>query len=183
MTARVLVTYATRYGSTQEVAEAIAATLRERGIEVDLKAMREVRILEGHGAVVLGAPFYMGRWHEDARRFLSDHREALTERPVAVFALGPVSTDEQEMRESRGQLDEELAKNPWLAPVALTMFGGRYDPSKLSISHKLLAALPASPLHGLPASDVRDWTEIQAWASELAAVLQPASPRSGGAER
>lgn len=151
MTAPVLVTYATRYGSTQEV-----------------------RTLEGHGAVVLGAPFYMGRWHNDAQRFLARHREALTERLVAVFALGPLSTGE--MQESREQLDEELEKHPWLTPVALEMFGGRYDPSKLSFSHRLLTALPASPLHGLPPIDLRDWTEIHAWASDLAPKLQPVSP-------
>jgi flavorubredoxin len=36
MSASVLVAYATRYGSTQEVAEAVAATLREGGLEVDV---------------------------------------------------------------------------------------------------------------------------------------------------
>jgi menaquinone-dependent protoporphyrinogen oxidase len=132
MTAPVLVAYATRYGSTQEVAETVAATLREGGIEVDVHPMQEVRTLEGYGAVVLGAPLYMGRWHKDAQGFLSQHREALTERPVAVFALGPLSTDEQEVRESRNALDEELEKYSWLTPVTVEMFGGRYDPSELA---------------------------------------------------
>jgi hypothetical protein len=43
----VLVAYATRYGSTQEVAQTIAATLREAGLEVDVQPMREVKILNG----------------------------------------------------------------------------------------------------------------------------------------
>src|SRR5439155_16364683 len=54
MSASVLVGYATRYGSTQEVAEAVAATLRERGLEVDIQPMREVRTLERYRAIVLG---------------------------------------------------------------------------------------------------------------------------------
>jgi menaquinone-dependent protoporphyrinogen oxidase len=107
----------------------------------------------------------MGRWHKDAQRFLLEHREALTERPVAIFALGPLSDDEQEILESRNQLDEELARYPWLTPIALEMFGGKYDPSELSLTHRLLTALPASPLHGMPASDMRDWTAIRTWAS------------------
>lgn len=176
MTAPVLVAYATRYGSTQEVAEAIAATLRERGLEVDLRPMSETRALEGYRAVVLGAPLYISHLHKDAQSFLSRHREVLAQRSVAVFALGPVSTDEQEMLESRNVLDEELEKYPWLTPIALEMFGGRYDPSKLGLSHRLLAALPASPLHGLPASDVQNWTTIHAWASDLAEKLRSASP-------
>jgi menaquinone-dependent protoporphyrinogen oxidase len=95
MSDSVLVAYATSYGSTLEVAEAVAATLRERGLEVDIQPMRQVRTLAGYSAVVLGAPLYMFRWHKDARRFLSRHRQALTKHPpesirVAIFALGPL---------------------------------------------------------------------------------------------
>ncbi|MDE3089585.1 MAG: flavodoxin domain-containing protein, partial [Chloroflexota bacterium] len=131
MSGSILVTYATRYGSTQEVAEAIAATLRERGLAADIQPMRQVRTLAGYSAVVLGAPLFMFRWHKDALRFLSRHREALTEQPVAIFALGPIHDDEKERQDSRAQLDKELAKFPWLTPVALEVFGGKYDPAKL----------------------------------------------------
>lgn len=176
MNTSILVAYATRYGSTQEVAEAVAGALREGGLEVAIQQMREVRSLEGYGAVVLGAPLYIGHWHKDAHQFLAQHRAALTQRPVAIFALGPAATgDEQEWQGSRANLDQELATIPWLTPVAVELFGGKYEPAKLSFSHKLLAALPASPLHGLPPSDLRDWTAIRAWANNLAAKLQPAA--------
>jgi len=169
MSTSILVTYATRYGSTQEVAEAVAATLREYELAVDIQPMREVRTLAGYSAVVLGAPLFMFRWHEDALRFLSRHREALMERQVAIFALGPVHDpyDEAEWQDSHGQLDKELAKYPWLAPVSLEMFGGKYDPAKLRFPVNLLAGKE-------PASDLRDWTAIRAWAGSLAAKLGPA---------
>jgi len=171
MSDSILVAYATRYGSTQEVAEAVAATMRDSGLEVDLQPMRQVRTLEGYRAVVLGAPLYIGRWHKDAQRFLSLHQETLTQRPVAIFTLGPTRPDEKEWEGVHAQLDQELAKVPWLTPIAVELFGGKYDPAKLSFFHKLLATLPASPLHQMPASDVRDWTAIRAWASDLAAKL------------
>jgi menaquinone-dependent protoporphyrinogen oxidase len=171
----ILVAYATRYGSTQEVAEAVAATLRDSGLEVDLQPMRQVRTLAGYSAVVLGAPLYIGRWHKDAQRFLSLHQEALTQRPVAVFTLGPTQPDE-EWEGVHAQLAQELAKYPWLTPVALELFGGKYDPAELRFPDKLLASLPASPLHQIPASDLRDWTAIRAWAGNLAAKLEPALP-------
>ena len=177
MESKVLVAYASKYGSTQEVAEAVAATLREDRLEVELQPMRKVRTLAGYCAVVLGAPLYIGAWHKDALSFLSRHREALTERPVAIFALGPTHTDEKEMQGSRAQLDKELAKFPWLTPIALELFVGRYDPAKFNLPDRLVASLPASPLHGIPASDVRDWTAIRAWASNLAAKIQPALPQ------
>ena len=168
----ILVGYATRYGSTQQVAEAVAATLRENELEVDIQPMREVRTLAGYSAVVLGAPLFMFRWHKDALRFLSRHRQALTERPVAVFALGPTHDpyDEEEWQDSCAQLDKELAKFPWLTPVALEMFGGKYDPAKLRFPINLLAGKE-------PASDLRDWTAIRAWASNLAAKFQPTLPQ------
>jgi menaquinone-dependent protoporphyrinogen oxidase len=171
MSTSVLVGYATRYGSTQEVAEAVAATLRECGLAVDVQPLRQVRTLAGYSAVVVGAALYMFRWHKDARRFLSRHRQALTERPVAIFALGPVHDprDEEEWQNSRAQLDKELANFPWLSPVALEMFGGKYAPEKLRFPISLFAGSE-------PASDLRDWTAIRAWASDLAPKLEPAVP-------
>jgi menaquinone-dependent protoporphyrinogen oxidase len=166
-----LVGYATSYGSTREVAEAVAATLRERGLQVDIQPVRKVRTLTGYSAVVLGAPLLMFRWHKDTRRFLSRHRKALAELPVAVFALGPVHDpyDEQEWQNSRAQLDKELAKFPWLTPVALEMFGGKYDPEKLRFPINLFAGEE-------PTSDLRDWTAIRVWATDLAAKFEPALP-------
>ena len=163
MTALILVAYATKHGSTQEVAEAIAATLREHALEVEVQPASEVRALDRYGAVVLGAPLYSGRWHGDASRFLKRHRTALSERPVAIFALGPRSAAEEERRGSREQLDRALAKASWLAPVAIEVFGGVIDPAKLRF-----------PFNRMPASDARDWTAICAWASSLATQFQPA---------
>jgi menaquinone-dependent protoporphyrinogen oxidase len=119
----------------------------------------------------------MFRWHKDARRFLSRHRQALTERPVAVFALGPVQDphNEEEWQNSWSQLDKELANFPWLAPVALEMFGGKYDPEKLRFPISLFAG-------NEPASDLRDWTAIRTWASNLAPKLEPALPYSAREE-
>jgi menaquinone-dependent protoporphyrinogen oxidase len=108
----------------------------------------------------------MFRWHKDALRFLSRHRKALTERPVAVFALGPTHDpyDEKEWQDSRDQLDKELSQFPWLTPVALEMFGGKYDPAKLRFPINWLAGKE-------PASDLRDWTVIRAWAADLKPIL------------
>jgi len=171
MSVRILVAYATRQGSTQEVAEAVAATLREQGLEVDVQPMREVRTLGGYSVVVLGAPLYMFHWHQDALHFLSRHREALTQQPVAIFALGPFHADAKEFQVVREQLDKELAKFPWLAPKAIEIFGGKFDPKKLGFPYSLLPAL-----RNMPASDVRDWAAIRAWASSQAAGLLPTVP-------
>jgi len=168
MSASVLVAYATRHGSTQEVAETIAATLRECGLQVDIQPMQEVQTLDPYRAVVLGTPIYMCIFHRDTTHFLEQHRSALTTRPVAIFALGALHADEEEFQLAREQLDKELAKFPWLTAQATATFGGKFDPANLDYPLNLMA-----PLRNMPVSDMRDWTAIRAWASDLAAQFQP----------
>jgi menaquinone-dependent protoporphyrinogen oxidase len=158
----VLVVYATSYGSTQEVAEAIAASLLENGSKVDIMPAREVKSLDKYTAVVVGSGLYMSKWHKDARGFLSRHREALSERPVAIFSLGPVQNVDKEWEDARFQLDQEIAKFPWLKPVAHEILGGVLDPTKLRFPASLFAK-------SIPAGDVRDWSKIRAWANDLPA--------------
>lgn len=180
MPAPILIAYASKYGSTQEVAESIGVTLREQGFDVDVMPMNHVRDLDAREAAVLGTPIYMGRLHGDASAFLTEHMDALASLPVEVFALGPVNSNGDEVRGSREQLEAELARYPLLSPVAVQLFGGKYDPSKLSFAHKMVAVMPASSLHHRPASDIRDWNVIRSWAGGLVERLHPV-PRSTSA--
>ncbi len=125
MEMKVLVAFATTHGSTQEAAGVVAETLRGQGLEVDLRPARDVRSLEGYGAVVLGAPIYMFHLHQDTQRFLSRHQKALSGLPVAVFAGGPFGKgDGSEWQEVRKSLDKDLARYAWLAPVSVEVIGG-----------------------------------------------------------
>lgn len=163
MTTTVLVAYATKYGSTKEVAEAVAATLREHGLEAEFRPAREVHSLDGYGAVVLGAALYMGRWHQDARTFLRRHHKALLRLPVAIFALGPLSAAEKEKLGSRAQLDRALKAFYWLTPISIDVFGGAIDPTRLHF-----------PFNHMPKGDARNWTAIRDWASLLVPSFWPA---------
>ena len=173
MSVRVIVAYATKYGSTRDVAETIAEVLREGGLAVDLEPARTVKRLDDYNAVVLGAPIYIGTWHKDAKSFLAQHQQALAKRAVAIFGLGPIHPDEKEHTEALVQLQKELAKFTWLTPVCVEMFGGKLDPHALRFPDSLLVSLPASPLHNAPASDARDWEAIRAWACSVALRLKP----------
>jgi len=166
METKVLVAYATSYDSTKEIAEVISETLRSQGLAVDLQPIRKVRILEGYSAVVLGAPLYMFRLPKEALHFLSRHREMLADRlPLAIFAGGPFGKgDGKEWQEVRAKFDSELAKFPGLTPISVLMVGGRFDPAKLRLPYSLIPALKK-----MPASDLRDWVAIRAWANSLAA--------------
>jgi len=156
---QVLIAYATRNGSTQQVAAAIGAAMRAGGAEAGLRSARTVREpLTGYALVVLGAPLYSGRWHSDARRFLRRHRAELAAVPVAVFAMGPRRDTEDAWQSSRAQLDRALARYGWLAPAAVTVFGGVDPPGRGSRERR----------------DLRDWDAIRAWAGDI--LARPGTP-------
>ncbi len=170
MMTQVLVAYGTRYGSTREVAETVAATLVEQGIQTDVKQAREVRSLDGYDAVVLGTPLYMGALHKDVRALLEKNQAALEHKPFALFALGPIKADDGRDA-SREQLLTALSKLAVPTPASTAVFVGAYDPARLGFKDKMIAALPASLLHGEPAHDDRDWDAVRAWTRGLAERL------------
>jgi menaquinone-dependent protoporphyrinogen oxidase len=161
----VLVAYATKYGATREVADAVAAAFREHGVKADVRPARDVRSLDGYSAVVLGGALYFFRWHSDARRFLARHRKALSKVPAAVFALGPIDDTPDGFADARKHLDGTLTKASWLAPVSVAVFGGRVEPSALRFPDNNPA------FKAMPPSDIRDWTAIRAWADSLVEPL------------
>jgi len=164
--ASILVTYATRYGSTREVAEEVAKRVRAHGQAVDVQSVDEVDSLEGFDAVVLGSGLYVGGMLKDAYTFLNRHQAILETLPVAVFVLGPLTGD-QVRDDHHKQLDDALAKVAWLKPVAAEEFVGKYDPAHLRFTDKLASVLPVSPLYHETAHDERDWAAIDGWADHL----------------
>jgi len=69
----------------------------------------------------------------------------------------------------RANLDKELLQFPWFEPVAVEVFGGKFDPAALRFPYNLVPGLKK-----MPVSDIRDWDAIRAWAGGLPARLQPA---------
>ena len=88
---KILVTYATKNGSTTDVAQAIASRLREHGCSVEIQPVNDVRDLKEYGFLVAGAPIYSGRWLNGAHRILKQVSKLSTEQTpnIALFALGP----------------------------------------------------------------------------------------------
>lgn len=155
-----LIVYATRHGSTREVA---AAIWRELGDDyrAEVKAAEDVRNLDGVRAVVLGGCLYMGHWHHDAVRFLKRFRSELAEIPLAVYALGPKTMAAEDVAGSRKQLEHALARVTEIDPRSVAVFGGVINPKKLPF-----------PFNHLPKSDARDWDEIRSWTRELPDALE-----------
>jgi menaquinone-dependent protoporphyrinogen oxidase len=164
MTDPVLVAYGTRHGATAEVSEVVAETLREAGIITELLPAADVESVFGYGGIVIGAAIYMGRLHADVRHLLKRFADELAAMRVAVFAMGPRTTEPGDLDASRAQLDAALSRVPAVSPVSTTVFGGVLDPAELHF-----------PLTLLPAVDARDWYAIRTWASLIASRMQSTS--------
>jgi menaquinone-dependent protoporphyrinogen oxidase len=167
MSQKILIAYATRYGSTREVAEKISDHIKLEGYCVELIPCKEVESLESYKFIIFGTPLYIGRMLKDAKSFLVKHQDELSKKPVAIFSLGPLRQVQHDLESTRSQLDQELKQFPWLKPVSIEMFGGKYDPKQLHFPDKFLTLLPASPLYKIPAIDNRNWKDIEKFINEL----------------
>jgi menaquinone-dependent protoporphyrinogen oxidase len=156
----VLVAYATERGSTGEIAEAVAETLRDAGLEVDLIHAARVRSLHSYRAVVVGGAIAIGHLHPDAQQLLRRFRDQLNALHLAVFGVGSRTTEPSNLEACRRQLDTALERVPEAQPFAVTVFGGVLDPAELR-----------SPFNPLPAVDARDWFAIRMWAALVASRL------------
>lgn len=163
----VLVAYSSKRGSTAEIAETVAATLRREGLGVCLEPVDAVANLEPYDAVVLGSAVYMKRWRGDAKHFLKKHRKALRQKPFWVFSSGPVgdpANDDPDWLEPP-KLAEKVEEMGGRAHV---VFGGRVPAEPQGIMERAMA-------EGVPKEfrDRRDWDKIRGWAQQVAAELAP----------
>ncbi|MGA2666083.1 MAG: flavodoxin domain-containing protein [Nitrososphaerales archaeon] len=175
---KVLVAYASRYGATKGIAEFIGARLAQRGIQAEV---RDVRDLDGPGEIdasVIGSALYMFRWMKDAKRFVSRNREALASHPVWLFSSGPVGTKTTDAR-GRDLLEasgpRELGElREMLTPRDHRVFFGAFDGSRLRGTDGLfyrMARRSKDARESMPEGDYRNWKAIEAWADGIAQAL------------
>ncbi|WP_028927856.1 flavodoxin domain-containing protein [Pseudonocardia acaciae] len=159
--AEVLVAYATKRGSTEEIASVIADEIGERGPRVHLRDAREVHDLLGYHAVVLGSALYNGRWQRPAVRLLRQHLAELARMRVWLFQSGPLDERVHPPTTPRAvlRLLPRIGADP---PIT---FAGRLDAGTARgfIARKMVE-------HGR-AGDFRDWDAIRAWAAGIADAL------------
>jgi menaquinone-dependent protoporphyrinogen oxidase len=162
--ARILVAYATKHGSTAEIAQAIGKELLAAGHAVDVMEMGTVASLGGYNAVIIGGPVYIGKM-VGAGKFVRRHADELKKLPVAGFivCLSAVSKDPSGMENTEKVLHAALSP---LQPVSEAVFAGRLDPAGLSWLENWMTKKVKSPV-----GDFRDWTAIASWARELPAKM------------
>jgi menaquinone-dependent protoporphyrinogen oxidase len=162
---KILVAYASRAGSTGEVAEAIGQLLCDAGAAVDVRLAKDVTNVNDYQAVVVGGAAYTGQWMSEAVKFVETHRDALNRVPVAYFTV--CLTLKEDTEENRRTVAAYLDPvREVVQPVAEGLFVGRLDYSKLPFLYRMIAKAMGSS-----EGDFRDWEAIRAWADSIRPLL------------
>ena len=182
---RVLVVYATKYGATKGIAERVAATLNESGLEAAAVPVKGAKGLEGYDAYVIGSAAYMFSWLHEAADFVRRNAPLLRAKPVWLVSSGPIGTeriDEQGRDVLETSVPKEIAEfKELISPRGHQVFFGAFDHTKLGVTHRLIYAIPALKKL-LIDGDYRDWDEIDRWARSIAsALVEPRVPAGQGA--
>ncbi|HSK07169.1 MAG TPA: flavodoxin domain-containing protein [Acidimicrobiia bacterium] len=160
---RVLVSTASKHGSTADIGRAIADALSGEEIEARIAAPEEVTGLDGYDAVILGSAVYAGRWMKTMRELTDRLGEELASRPVWLFSSGPIGNPpmpEEDPVDVAPILEKTNARDHFL-------FAGKLDRQTLSFGERaIVGALKA------PEGDFRDWDDIRRRALAIAAELK-----------
>jgi menaquinone-dependent protoporphyrinogen oxidase len=172
MSNKILVTYASRAGSTAEIAESIGKTLSEYGAQVDVMPMNAVKDISSYRAVVAGSAIRGSKWLPEAMQFVQTHRSTLARKPFAMFTVCITLAMKNAENYRTGVAG-------WVAPVRAIVkpldegfFAGMLDFKKLPFNWDTLMLRLTVALGIFPDGDHRDWNAIHSWAKGLSSTLK-----------
>lgn len=161
MNNRILVTYATRAGSTAEIAAAIGKQLGQRGYAVDVKPVKARPDLEDYQGIILGSAIRMGSWLPEAVRYVKENQDKINAVPAALFTVHMLNTgDDEESRANRLAYLDKV--RPLLDDADEVFFEGKMDFSNLSLFDRFVAKMVDAV-----EADNRDWERIRGWAAQV----------------
>lgn len=160
---KLLVTYASKYGSTAEIAEVIGKELGRRAYEVEVKPVEAVDSVTGYDGFVIGSALYAGGWIESAAKFLQTNQKMLAKHPVWLFSSGPTGEGDPNDLMDGWQFPEDLsAVVEKIKPKDVILFHGHIDPEKLNFAERMIIRSVKATV-----GDYRDWLVIRSWARAI----------------
>jgi len=159
---KVLVTYATKYGTTAEIAGDIAKTLTASGLETDVIPVMEVGMVDEYDAIVIGSPLYIGKILVEAREFCKQYKPHLEGKWIAFFVDG-VSLCNGNHKKQEAMFAAIDAMSLYIVVAEKAIFGGRLVRGVLSE-----ADLQIATIANAPEGDFRNPEDVRTWANDIA---------------
>ena len=195
MPKKVLIAYGSRYGSTDEIARAMAQILEKEGLEIQLLDLRHTKqkqwpTLTSFDGILVGSGIKMFRWVGDATTFLKKHADELKALKAkglmaGVFvSCGSASTPEGHAEAKDRYVDKVLTDLGVKAEGDMyDAFGGVLDLSSsapmgfldkrmLGMAAKRMVKDTGMHLAEGVRNDLRDWGQIQTFTEHFAQLLK-----------
>lgn len=168
MNHKVLVTYASKYGSTAEIAEKIGQLLRKSELQADVMPANRAGDPTNYQAVIVGSAVYIGQWRREAASFLKANEKILAQKPVWLFSSGPT-----------GEGDLEALLQGWRFPKGLQPIADRIQPRDIAVFRGAVETQKLNPLEKwmmkqvkAAGGDFRDWEAITSWVAAVAVAVK-----------
>jgi menaquinone-dependent protoporphyrinogen oxidase len=171
MSNKILVTYASRTGSTAEIAEAIGKTLSEGGAQVDVILMNDVKDLSTYQAVVAGSAIRGSKWLPKAMQFIQTHRSTLAQKQFAMFTVCITLAMKNAENYRAGVAGWVAPVRALVKPLDEGFFAGMLDFKKMPFNKDTLMFRISVALGIFPRGDHRDWNAVDTWAKGLRSAL------------
>jgi menaquinone-dependent protoporphyrinogen oxidase len=155
---KILIAYASKCGSTGEVATAIGQTFAQNAARVDVMPLKDVTDISSYRVILVGSAIRVGKWLPEAASFVRENLAALQRVPTAYFTVCMTMVEDTpaSLAKAAGFVEPVRAV---LAPAAEGYFAGKVDPERLSfIDSTMLKA------KSVPVGDFRNWDKIKGWA-------------------
>ncbi len=165
MSQNVLVVYATKFGSTKEVAEKVGEIIGAKGIPVTVRKVNSVKDISPYSSVIVGTAIRMGKPVSEAVSFTKKFKNDLQNKSVAFFSVGLYMKDDTP--ENRDKAKKclmpllEIIDNP----ISIGLFGGKIDYSTMPLL--LRWTFSKDKTGELSEGDWRNWDTITGWVDEL----------------
>lgn len=168
---KILVTYASRSGSTAEIAAAIGKSLSQNGIHVDIIPMQAVKDVSEYQAIVAGSAIRNRAWLPEAMEFVRTHRSELSQKRFATFTacITLAMSNSDQYRKAVSDWIQPIRAQ--VKPVSEGLFAGMLDFTKLPFNWDTVKLRAVVAMGIFPKEDRRDWHAINAWAEDLYPLL------------
>lgn len=168
---KVLVAYSSGYGTTKEVSEKIAGILNDNGgLHVTVQSIDDVADLNSYDAIIVGSSVRADRPLANVRDFFARHNSELSQKHVAIFAVCLAANSAAGRDKVKKEYISQITtKYPELEPISIEAFGGKIDFENLNpVMRQLMKrVLEKTGIPTFGSVDTRDWSLIEAWATDL----------------
>ena len=180
---KVLIAFASRYGSTVEISQKIAEILEKEGISptlINLKDKKRKKNLDLNefDGILVGSGIRIGAWTKESKNFVTENKEILVQKVFGAYISCGEGINPEKCEEAKGKYIDNVMTENNLSPALSEAFGGVLDlseDSKMGFFSKKMMSMAAKEDPNIKKgikNDFRNWEQIANYAKEFANLIK-----------